>query len=91
MSKKKDNDFKKYGVDLEKEYKETQRKLKNLEDKILKRAELLQKLQPNMIVFGVKASKWGTMKMMGIGSQLEFIQEIEKQYVDQSKQTEIKF
>ena len=83
---KNNSDIKKYGVDLEKDYNDTKLKLANLEAKILKRAKLLKKQQPDMIVLGIKTANRGSMENRSINYLLTFIKEIERIYVNRSKQ-----
>lgn len=91
---KKNSDIKKYGVDLEKEYNDTQLKLKNLEAKILKRAKLLCKLSPKTEINQLTVAAYYHMhpdakdglNHMTIDSLLFVIKKIEADYVSKTKQ-----
>jgi hypothetical protein len=89
MTKKKES-IKEYGVDLEKQLKEATLKIKNIEQKILKRAKFLRKERPNCIVDGSPALNCD-IDNWNIKYLIDFIKQIEHQYVEQTKQTELDF
>jgi hypothetical protein len=81
---KKEKDFKKYGADLEKEYNETKQKLTNLKLKIKKRYFFLkEKTDPEHLEAAKK------MTNLPIECYLEWIKNIENEYVAQTRQTEL--
>jgi len=83
--------MKKYGDNLGKEYQETCDKLKSLEIKIRKQAELLIKkypdvADPDLPFFTVKDCD---INGTSIESLIKIIKAIEENYIDNTKQTKL--